>query len=172
VASLTTAVPAGRASGSSERVEHSIGIAGLMVAVAPDTIRTVLGSCIGIAIYDVTAGVGGLGHVILPDSTEGTGDPRKFADSAVDMLIEDILAAGAVRTRLQAKIAGGATMFGPESGSTLGDRNAEGVRARLSQHGVPLAAESVGGSKGRKMFLSPLTGEVQVEVIGESAQVI
>ncbi len=171
----TTSISAARPSRKldhSSGTEYSIGIAGLKVAHSPDRVRTVLGSCIGIAIYDPRAGIGGLGHVILPDSSMGTGDPKKFADSAIEILIEDLISAGASRSNLEAKIGGGAAMFGPATGGGLGDRNAEAVRAKLLACGVPLTGEAVGGTKGRKMFLSPLNGEVRVEVIGEASQTI
>lgn len=93
---------------------YSIGIAGIQVVKAPDTIRTVLGSCIGVAVYDRVAKVGGMAHVILPDSNEGSGDPGKFADTAVDLLVENLVAEGAEKKRVAAKMAGGATMFGDE----------------------------------------------------------
>ena len=70
---------------TAERVRiHSIGIGEILVLRAPEQIRTVLGSCVGVALCDQIAGVGGLCHVILPASKEGSGDPGKFADTAVD----------------------------------------------------------------------------------------
>jgi chemotaxis protein CheD len=168
-----TATPVRTAGGDSARgIVHSIGIAGLKTVTAPDAIRTVLGSCIGIAIYDTSTGVGSMGHVILPDSKQGTGDPGKFADTAVEILVNEASSAGAVRTKLRAKIAGGAAMFGNDNGATLGDRNADAVRAMLKALKIPLIAEDVGGTKGRKMSLNPATGEVLVEIIGESARTI
>ena len=146
----------------------SIGIAGLKVVRAPQKIRTVLGSCIGIAMIDRVAKLGGLGHVILPSSLEGSGDPRKFADTAVDLLLEMLLDAGAERERIAAKMVGGATMFGDESAVGLGARNADAVRTRLAFHSICLAGSLVGGGKGRKMLLDPETGIVNVQVIGEA----
>ncbi len=151
---------------------HSIGIAAIKVVQEPDSIRTVLGSCIGVAIYDRVAGIGGMAHVILPDSSEGSGDPGKFADTAVDMLIERILAEGASKKRLTAKISGGAKMFGDNVCSGLGDRNADAVKARLQHHTVRLAAGSVGGTKGRRMQLDPATGDVHVSIIGQEPEVL
>ena len=58
-----------------------IGIAAIKVVKAPERVRTVLGSCIGVALYDRISKVGGMAHVILPDSSEGSGDPGKFADT-------------------------------------------------------------------------------------------
>lgn len=151
---------------------HSIGIAGIEVVRAPDRIRTVIGSCIGIAIYDRVAKIGGLAHIILPDSNQGSGDPGKFADTATDMLIERMVDAGADRKRLVAKITGGASMFGNEPSLGLGERNAQAVHDRLLHHAIRLAASATGGTKGRKMMLDPATGTVYVEIIGKSAEEI
>lgn len=153
-------------------VVHFIGIAGMCVVKAPDKIRTVLGSCIGIAMYDRVAKIGGMGHVILPDSSEGVGDPAKFGDTAVDMLLERLVQAGAVRARITAKIVGGAAMFGHERAAGLGRRNAEAVETRLKHHGICLAASAVGGQRGRKIVLDPATGALQVEIIGETPETI
>lgn len=95
-------------------IMYSIGIAGIKVVNSSDTICTVLGSCIGVAVYDRVAKVGGMAHVILPDSKEGSGDPGKFADTAVDLLVENLVAEGAEKKRVAAKMVGGATMFGDE----------------------------------------------------------
>lgn len=151
---------------------HSIGIAGMKVIAAPDHIRTVLGSCIGVAMYDRTAKIGGMAHVILPDSTEGSGAPGKFADTAVDLLLEELLKAGAVKKRVAAKITGGAAMFGGESESGLGTRNEQAVLDRLRHHAIRLVSKAVGGTKGRKVILNPATGDVKVEIIGQKPQII
>jgi len=63
--------------GSKDKV-YLVPIAGIQVASAPEKVRTVLGSCIGIAIYDHVAKIGGLAHVILPSSKEGSGNPGEF----------------------------------------------------------------------------------------------
>ncbi len=151
---------------------HSIGIGEIKVTSAPDTIRTVLGSCIGIALYDPIAKVGGMAHVILPSSHEGTGNPAKFADTAVDLLLEELLEKGAEEKRVVAKITGGAAMFGNEHAGGLGQRNADAVTAKLEGHMICLVASAVGGTKGRKMLLDPATGKVRVEIIGESPQTL
>lgn len=151
---------------------HAIGIAGIQTVIAPDMVRTVLGSCIGVALFDRVAKIGGLCHVILPDSEEGSGDPGKFADTAVDLLLHAMAEAGANRKRVSAKIAGGAAMFGEDAENTLGRRNAAAVQKRLTHHAIRLAGSAVGGVKGRKMMLDPATGDVHVEIIGASPEVI
>lgn len=151
---------------------YSVPIAGIQVVSAPEKVRTVLGSCIGIAIYDRVAKIGGLAHVILPSSKEGSGDPKKFADTAVDLLVEQLIQAGAEKKRLTAKIAGGASMFGIDASNGLGKRNEDCVKERLASHAIRLAANETGGTRGRKMMLDPVSGDVQVEIIGESPQII
>ena len=144
----------------------SIGIAEVKVVCSPEQLRTTLGSCVGVAVYDRIAGIGGLAHVILPSSEGCHGDPGKFADTAVDMLIEGALGAGCDRKRLAAKITGGASMFGLATDDGLGERNGRAVRERLMKHGIRLVAEDIGGQKGQKMMLDPATGDVRVQIIG------
>ena len=151
---------------------HKLGIAGIVVVSRPDTIRTVLGSCVGIAMYDRTAGIGGMAHIILPSSEDGKGARGKFADTAVDQLLDDLMGNGGRRNRFSAKIAGGASMFGTKVDGGLGVRNIEAVKRRLSHHCIPLLAEHIGGTKGRRMVLSPSTGRVEVQIIGEELKVL
>ncbi len=151
---------------------HNIGIAEIKVARTPDKLRTVLGSCVGVAIFDRVSKVGGLAHVMLPDSSIGKGDKGKFADTAVDALVEDVAGAGGLRNRFVAKISGGASMFGTKVDKGIGDRNIDAVKDRLKKHAIRLAAEDVGGTKGRRMILDPSNGEVTVQVIGAEPVVI
>jgi len=109
-----------------------------------------LGSCIGLALVDRSAGVAGLAHIVLPQSTETDREPGKFADLAVPALIDRIVRAGASPRRLEAVLAGGARMF--ELGELdIGARNEEAVRAGLAASGVSIRAAETGGSRGRTM---------------------
>jgi len=151
---------------------HTIGIAGLRAVREPEKIRTVLGSCVGIALFDRASRTGGMAHVILPDSKEGSGDPGKFADTAVDLLVTEIIKAGAVRGSIAAKIAGGARMFGPAVNSGLGERNVNAVKTHLRRHLIPILAEDCGGEKGRKITLDPVSGALEVQIIGQEPRTI
>jgi len=150
----------------------SLGIAEVKTVHAPDCVRTVLGSCIGIALFDTAARVGGMAHVMLPAAGRSDGAPGKFADTGTDLLIEMVLAAGAVRGRLVAKIAGGAMMFGTASDTGIGSRNAQAVVERLSHHGIGLAGSDVGGTHGRRMRLDPRSGSVEVQAIGQQPRIL
>lgn len=157
---------------ATREIVHTIGIAALRAVQAPERIRTVLGSCVGVALYDRKSGVGGMAHVILPSSAEGAGDRGKFADTAIDDLLQMVLGAGADRARLCAKIAGGARMFGKDSQSDLGLRNVHAAQERLKHHRIPIVADDTAGTKGRKITLDPASGNLEVQIIGEQVRVI
>ena len=99
-----------------------VGMADLKICVSPDKVTTLgLGSCVGIAIRDPIAGIGGLAHIMLPDSTQikENSNIAKFADTGIEELVRCIVKAGGVRSRLEAKIAGGAQMFAFQNNSIL-----------------------------------------------------
>ncbi len=109
-----------------------------------------LGSCIGLAVVDRYAGVAGLAHIVLPQSSETDRQIGKFADLAVPALIDRVCEVGASRRRLEAVLAGGARMF--ELGELdIGARNAEAVRTELAASGLSVRAAATGGRRGRTM---------------------
>ena len=131
-----------------------------------------LGSCIGLALFDRTAGVGALAHVVLPDSRLGRGQdaqPGKFADTAVPAAVSQLLKLGAVRSRLTARMAGGARMLNVVGSGTrldIGARNVEAVRAALAGEAIPLVAEDTGGTYGRTLQLFIDNGRLLVSTVG------
>jgi chemotaxis protein CheD len=149
----------------------SVGIAEMQIAQAPDTLISYgFGSCIGIAIFDPNAKIGGLVHAMLCASGGNTppGNPLKYVDSAVDVVLSELLDAGCSRGALLAKMAGGAHMFecsSSETGSNIGERNAEAARKKLEELGIPLVAEDVGGVYGRTIELDPRDGVLTVRSI-------
>lgn len=155
-----------------------VGMADLNVCKAPDMITTLgLGSCIGIAVYDPVTKIGGLAHIMLPDSTQmrNNSNIAKFADTGIEELIKRVTAAGANKRRLVAKIAGGAKMFQVSGLSTVGnvgERNALASKAKLKQLGIPLLAEDTGLNYGRTVELYPETGEFRIKAVGKSIKSI
>ncbi len=152
--------------------EIKVGIADLNTTFSPNRIITVgLGSCIGIAIYDRTKSLGGLAHIMLPDSTQfnNVTNPLKFADLAVPILIEKLEKLGASRRNLKAKIAGGASMFNFSDKSMImdiGNRNGIAVKNALKKYAVPIMGEEIGGNKGRTMILDTSDGIVRIKTVG------
>lgn len=108
-----------------------------------------LGSCIGLALVDRQAGVAGLAHVVLPESSGANGPAAKFADTAVPELLSQLERAGAVKRRLQAVLIGGARMFAIGASLDIGARNAAAVKEHLTSLGISVHAEETGGNRGR-----------------------
>lgn len=155
-----------------EVIEYKVGIADMDAALSPHRIITVgLGSCIGIAMYDKVNSVGGLLHIMLPDSTQfnNVSNPLKFADLGIPILIEKMQKMGAVKRNLKAKIAGGASMFSFSDKSMnmdIGGRNSAAVKNILKELSIPVLAEDTGGNKGRTMILDLKTGTVLIKTVG------
>lgn len=152
--------------------EIRVGIADLNIASSPDNLITVgLGSCVGIAIYDKRNKIGGLAHIMLPDSTQFNKitNKIKFADLAIPILVDEMIKKGAVKRNLCAKIAGGASMFNFSDKSMImdiGNRNSVAVKKMLKELSIPLVNEEVGGNKGRTMIFDTSNGIVSIKTVG------
>ena len=146
----------------------TIGMAQTAVVKSGQKIRTVLGSCIGLVLYDAARRTGGMAHIVLAASLGREGPPGKFADTAVPDLINRLEQAGACRRRLVAKITGGADMFGTGGPIQIGRSNIAKVRKLLEDHRIRIAAEHIGGTKGRRVTFDPDTGALLVEIAGEA----
>lgn len=155
-----------------------VGMADLNICKNPDIITTLgLGSCIGIALYDPVTKIGGLAHIMLPDSTKMKNNTNiaKFADTGIEELVHRMVAAGVSRSRLVAKIAGGAKMFevsGLSDVGNVGERNAEASKEKLKQLGIPLLAEDTGLNYGRTVELHCETGEFYIKSVGKTLKII
>ncbi|WP_153726603.1 chemotaxis protein CheD [Heliorestis convoluta] len=153
-------------------------MADLKVSKAPQNLMTSgLGSCIGICLYDGTARVGGLAHIMLPASTQArsSDNKAKFADTAIPFLIDEMRRLGAVKSRLVAKIAGGAQMFafpGSSDVMRIGERNAEAVIIHLRRENIPLLAKETGGNYGRTIELDTSTGKLHIRTIDRGEKVL
>ncbi len=154
-------------------VEIKVGMADLNVCVSPDRITTLgLGSCIGIALYDPVTKIGGLAHIMLPDSTtiRNNSNIPKFADTGIEELVKQVTRRGANRSRLVAKIAGGAQMFGFNSNSEMvrvGERNVQATKKKLAELRIPILAEDTGKNFGRTVIFYPETGDFVIRAVGK-----
>lgn len=156
-----------------------VGMADLKTCVSPDGITTLgLGSCVGIAIRDPQTKIGGLAHVMLPDSSairNSQTNIAKFADTGIVELVNQMEKLGAKRNRMVAKIAGGATMFTFQSAGgvgNVGDRNVEASKAKLAELKIPIVAQDTGANYGRTVIFYPETGDFHIRAVGKSETVI
>ena len=149
-----------------------VGIADMKMASREGMLITYgLGSCIGICLYDPVLRLAALVHVMLPLNMEtGRKSPLKYADSGIRETLKQMEARGAKRSRITAKIAGGARMFDvPGNGSlgNIGQRNIESVHMTLKREGIKLLKEDVGGSVARTLLFDAATGQACVRSYGK-----
>lgn len=144
---------------------HRVGMGEYRVDSAPHRLLAFgLGSCVGVFLYGREGCVGGLAHVMLPEGAHlrrGTSQPAKFADLALDLMVNELVRRGAAVGRLSAKIFGGANMFPMiDTGGRppIGERNVAAVRQLLGRFGIPIAAAEVGGEWGRTVEADLVTG--------------
>ncbi len=155
-----------------------VGMADLKIAKDPDVLTTLgLGSCVGIALYDPMTKIGGLAHIMLPDSTQikNNENKAKFADTALDVLLQEMQNVGARKTRLIAKIAGGAHMFEFKTMNDMmciGARNVAAVLQALEQKNIPVIAQDTGENYGRTIELETQNGILRVKTIGHGIREI
>ena len=148
-----------------------VGMADYKVGREPASLISYgLGSCVGIALFDPVTKVGGLAHIMLPDSTQArsTENPAKFADTCLPLMLDDLVRMGALRSCLQAKIAGGAQMFTFANATDImrvGERNSETVRVVLKKLDLRLIAEDCGGNYGRTVELKLDSGVFRIKTI-------
>jgi chemotaxis protein CheD len=155
-----------------------IGMSELKVAAAPLKITTLgLGSCIGICLYDRVIKVGGMAHIMLPNSeiAHDTVNEAKFADLAVPLLVSECEKLGAIRSRLEVKIAGGAQMFTgycQDTAFSIGAKNVQAVELAFVKMGMAIQARHVGGNSGKSITLDLETGDLSIRTLHHEPIVI
>ena len=133
-----------------------------------------LGSCIALCAYDPVSKIGGMVHMVLPNSRNGDAkyESPKYVNTGIPLLLQEMKRQGAVKSRLNVKIAGGARMFTiPGSGNLLdvGGRNIEMTQQVLAHEGIKVSASDMGGNKGRTIQLFIDTGKVFIKAAGSNS---
>jgi chemotaxis protein CheD len=135
-----------------------------------------LGSCVAVAIHDPVARVGGLLHLMLPDSSldpaKAAERPFMFADTGIPLLFRQAYAAGAEKRRIVVHLAGGAQVIDDNGVFNIGKRNHLAVRKVLWRAGVLIASEAVGGTESRTVRLDVASGRFFLRSAGLSEVVI
>jgi chemotaxis receptor (MCP) glutamine deamidase CheD len=128
----------------------------------PMQLKTLLGSCVAVCLYDPAGRMGGMNHISLPgDAPE---KDARFGVHAMELLINQLMGLGCDRRRLVAKIFGGGNILSCIK-TPIGDRNAEFVRTFLADEQIPLAAERVGGSAAMEVFFRTDNGYVLLRTL-------
>lgn len=155
---------------------RKVGLSDARVATDGEVLVTSgLGSCLGIALYDPTANVGGLLHAMLPAAEGRTGVDQKYVVEGVDALVGDLADAGADPTGLRAKLAGAAEMIEFDMGAdtdSVGTRNVAAAEAALADHQIPIVDSDTGGDRGRSLRFDAVDGTLSVSYAGGETTVL
>ena len=128
------------------------------------SLMTLLGSCIAACICDPVAKIGGLNHFLLPDGGDQNASQNslRYGMYAMEVLINDLQKRGAARSRLEAKLFGGANVISLSRGEAVGERNAKFAADFLRKERIPLLASDVGGTRARRIYFNPSLNKVKV----------
>lgn len=127
-------------------------------------IKTLLGSCVSVCMWDFKEAIGGMNHFIMPEwKGRGPATPG-YGNIAMELLYEKMIIMGAMNENIIAKIFGGARILGENSSITNpGTKNIKGAREFLNNINIPVVAEDTGGKNGRTIIFHTDTGEVWVK---------
>ncbi len=150
-----------------------VGMGQVVLADGPTRLNSVLGSCVGVAIYHPGKHLGVLAHVVLPDSNGKSASPGKFADTAIPYMFLLLRQRGVTSpAELTAKIVGGARMFGTGGPLQIGESNATAITEALKAAGVRIAAKDLGGTVGRRISLNCDSGELFIQTVGSESRTL
>jgi chemotaxis protein CheD len=139
----------------------------LTVCTEPRRLRTILGSCVSVCMYDPELRHGGMNHFMLPSAPSDGETSTRYGNRAMPSLVERLTRLGSERRRLTAAVFGGArVLFGDSEFMHLGRRNVEFAQDWLSEHGIAVVSTGVLGSAARRLEFDIGTGECSERVLG------
>jgi len=149
-----------------------VGVADMIVSndASAELVTYSLGSCLGVTVYDPIKKIGGLLHLMLPDSridpVKATTAPHMFVDTGVPVLFKTIFNLGGERSRLIIKVAGGAQFLGDQHTFNIGGRNIQAFETIITRNGLAIHARELGGVNSRTIRLDLATGSLSIQSPG------
>jgi chemotaxis protein CheD len=136
----------------------------LAVARAPTAIKTILGSCVAVCLWDEQRGVGGMNHFLLPYGSVKSEAPGRFGNGAIPRLIAAVRELGAEVATMRAKVFGGGAMIASTRPAVtcIGHKNSRVALELLELAGIPVIGRDLGGQRGRKIVFHTDTGSVSL----------
>ncbi len=149
-----------------------VDIGDLNIARAPKVLETILGSCIGVALFDKIGKVGGLLHIMLPKCITRNDRLSKYADTGIPLLVDLMEKRNkSDRKILTAKIFGGANMLNANSNLfNIGKSNEIMTKEVLKRMGIRVVASKLGGTKSHRISLDTETGIVRSRILGNPVE--
>lgn len=155
-----------------------VGVSDMKVSNDPGSVLVTysLGSCIGMAVYDRIARVGGLLHFMLPESNldleKAKRNPFMFADTGIPALFKAAYRLGAKKQRMKVIVVGGAQVLDQNGFFNIGKRNDMAVRKIFHRNNVIIDYRDVGGNVNRTVRLAVKNGEARIKVSGRGEKKI
>lgn len=145
---------------------HYLYPSALFVSTSPTNIHTILGSCVGVCIWDPIIGIGGMNHYMLPFwNGNGLASP-KYGNIAIEKLIIKLIKLGSDKRNFRAKVFGGSDILNTKTNYfNIGERNINIARNMLKEYNIPIISSDLGGKKGRKIKFNTKTGQVNLKYI-------
>ncbi len=154
-------------------MEYYLKIAEMKVVEKSDTLITVVGSCIALCLWDKTTSTGGMVHIMMPEHDGDNVEPKgKYANTAIETLLNEMIKNGCNKENLIARIIGGASMFNNKdntmNGAYIGEKNSRIVKKYLHKFNIPIKSEDIGGTSGRRIAFDPSSGEITIKALDRS----
>ena len=143
------------------------------IAGSPTVLKMILGSCVGVFLWDPVLGISGATHYMLPRHQSGQPTPR-YGDVALRALLGKFLELGSSRRNIQAKVFGGASIMvalremNLNHAGHVGARNIEVAMEMLTAASVSIVERNVGGTRGRKVSMASDTGQITLEFVSSA----
>jgi len=155
-----------------------VGVGDMKVSNDPESVLVTysLGSCIGLAIYDPVAKVGGLLHYMLPESSldgqKAKKNPYMFGDTGIPLLFKEAYKFGAKKNRLKIIVVGGSQILDQKGLFNIGKRNHTVLRKMFWKNNAMIDFEDVGGTGNRTLKLEIKTGQAWLKISGSGMKKI
>lgn len=131
-----------------------------------EVVSTVLGSCVATCLWDASSGIGGMNHILLPQELSASPISQMHGVNAMEVLINEMIKLGAVKSNIRAKLFGGAKMVAGLS--NIGERNGIFCKEFLEGEGIICEADSLGGTVARRIQFWPATGRARQKMVGQT----
>lgn len=148
-----------------------LNIGEFAVSREPAILETILGSCVGICLWDMRLGIGGLNHYLLPAEQQNAPSSSVYGGTSIDLLVTAMLRAGAVIEDMQAQIYGGGSVIERlDEIFNIGMENIYLARQKMQDYGIPIVCEHIRAGHGIRVVFKTRTGEVTVTPLGHKTK--
>lgn len=153
-------------------VKVFLGTGELVFATSPCEVRTILGSCVGVALYDHRRRWGGVCHYLLAtdpdlDSPDTRSSSTRFGEVAIPALAQKMFRAGSQRRDLTAIVTGGALLLDANEVFFVGEKNIRLANALLEQWNIRVIHRDIGGDRGRRLTFNTHSGHYTIETFSD-----